>query len=180
VNKQHDILPSSPVDVFFGLATQEGDALFTQDWDLLGFEGIAFIDSKEYVPTLVSKQSNRSLTSKTYKPSLTSKKIDYTLNLKTYVFEQNNKQRNITQSAKSYVPTIQAKQNTPTISAKSYTPGLSETIIQDTFDFLITQDLAYLTTQDGDYIGFDKKFIGYLLSQNNDFLRTQDGNFLEL
>ena len=180
MNKQHNILPSSPVDVFFGLATQSGDSLLTQDASFLGFEGIAFIDSKEYVPTLVSKQSNRTLTSKVYKPSLTSKKIDYTLNLKTYVFEQNNKQRNITQSAKSYVPTIQAKQNTPTISAKSYTPGLSETIIQDTFDFLITQDLAYLTTQDGDYLGFDKKFIGYLLSQNNDFLRTQDGNFLEL
>ncbi len=76
------------------------------------------------------------------------------------VFQQSNKQRNITQSAKSYVPTIQAKQNTPTISTKSYTPGLSETIIQDNFDFLITQDLAYLTTQDGDYLGFDKKFIG--------------------
>lgn len=180
MNKQYDILPTSPVDVFFNLATQEGDLLLTQDASFLGFDGIAFIDSKEYVPTLVSKQSNRSLTSKTYKPSLTSKKIDYALNLKTYVFEQNNKQRNITQSAKSYVPTIQAKQNTPTISAKSYTPGLSETIIQDNFDFLITQDLAYLTTQDGDYIGFDKIFIGYLLSQNNDFLRTQDGNFLEL
>jgi len=75
VNKQHNILPSSPVDVFFGLATQGGDSLLTQDASFLGFEGIAFIDSKEYVPTLVSKQSNRSLTSKVYKPSLTSKKI---------------------------------------------------------------------------------------------------------
>lgn len=180
MNKQHNILPSSPIDVFFGLATQEGDLLLTQDSFHLGFDGIAFIDSKEYVPTLVSKQSNRTLTSKTYKPSLTSKKVDYTLNLKTYVFQESKKQRNITQNVKSYVPTIQAKQNTPTISAKSYTPGLSETIIQDNFDFLITQDLAYLTTQDGDYIGFDKIFIGYLLSQNNDFLRSQDGNFLEL
>ena len=66
MNKQHNILPSSPVDVFFGLATQGGDSLLTQDASFLGFEGIAFIDSKEYVPTLVSKQSNRSLTSKVY------------------------------------------------------------------------------------------------------------------
>jgi hypothetical protein len=94
VNKQHNILPTSPVDVFFGLATQGGDLLFTQDDNSLGFDGIAFIDSKEYIPTLVSKQSNRSLTSKVYKPSLTQKKIDYTLNLKTYVFEQSNKQHN--------------------------------------------------------------------------------------
>ena len=94
MNKQHNILPTSPVDVFFGLATQGGDLLFTQDDNSLGFDGIAFIDSKEYIPTLVSKQSNRSLTSKVYKPSLTQKKIDYTLNLKTYVFEQSNKQHN--------------------------------------------------------------------------------------
>jgi hypothetical protein len=45
---------------------------------------------------------------------------------------------------------------------------------------LITQDLHYLTTQDGDYLGFDKIFIGYLLTTNNEFMRTQDGNFLEL
>ena len=66
MNKQHNILPSSPVDVFFGLATQGGDLLLTQDAFFLGFDGIAFIDSKEYIPTLVSKQSNRSLTSKVY------------------------------------------------------------------------------------------------------------------
>jgi hypothetical protein len=81
VNKQHNILPTSPVDVFFGLATQSGDLLLTQDYDFLGFDGIAFIDSKEYNPTLIQKQSNRSLTSKVYKPTLASKKIDYTLNL---------------------------------------------------------------------------------------------------
>lgn len=130
MNKQHNILPSSPVDVFFDLVTQDGHSLLTQDAFHIGFDGIAFIDSKEYVPTLISKQSNGTLTSKVYKPSLTSKKVDYTINLKTYVFEQNNKQRNITQSEKSYQPTIQAKQNTPIISTKSYTPGLSETIIE--------------------------------------------------
>ena len=130
MNKQHNILPSSPVDVFFDLVTQDGDSLLTQDAFHIGFDGIAFIDSKEYIPTLISKQSNRTLTSKVYLPSLTSKKVDYTMNLKTYVFEKNNKQRNVTQSTKSYQPTIQAKQNTPTITTKSYTPGLSERIIE--------------------------------------------------
>jgi hypothetical protein len=100
--------------------------------------------------------------------------------LKTYNFVESKKQRNISQSVKSYVPSLTAKQNNITESAKSYTPGLNETIIQDTFDFLITQDLYYLTTQDGDYLGFDKIFIGYLLTTNNEFMRTQDGNFLEL
>lgn len=180
MNKQHNILPTSPVDVFFGLETEENELLLTQDLFHLGFDGVAFIDSKEYVPTLVSKQSTGTLISKTYKPLITSKKVDYTLNLKTYVFEESKNQKNITQSVKSYVPTIQAKQNTPIISTKNYNPILSETIIKNQFDFLISQDLAYLTTEDGEYIGFDKIFIGYLLSQKNDFLRSQDGNFLEL
>ena len=180
MNKQHNILPTSPVDVFFGLATQSGDLLLTQDYDFIGFDGIAFIDSKEYNPTLIQKQSNRSLTSKIYKPSLTQKKIDYTLNLKTYNFAESNKQRNISQSPKSYVPSLSSKQNNITQSTKSYTPNLSETIIQDDFTLLVTQDLNFITTQNGDYIGFDSVFIGYLLTTKNEFMRTQDGNFLEL
>jgi len=180
VNKQHDILPTSPVAVFVNLATQSAEMFVTQDGDFLGFDGIAFIDSKEYNPTLIQKQSNRSLTSKVYKPTLASKKIDYTLNLKTYNFAESKKQRNISQSAKSYVPSWSSKQNNITQSAKSYTPNLSETIIQDNFTFLVTQDLNFLTTQNGDYIGFDSAFIGYLLTTNNEFMRTQDGNFLEL
>ena len=180
MNKQHNILPTSPVDVFFGLATQGGDLLLTEDSYFLGFDGIDFIDSKQYNPTLIQKQSNRSLTSKVYKPTLASKKIDYTLNLKTYNFAESKKQRNISQSAKSYVPSLSSKQNNITQSAKSYTPNLSETIIQDDFTLLVTQDLNFLTTQNGDYIGFDSVFIGYLLTTNNEFMRTQDGNFLEL
>jgi hypothetical protein len=94
VNKQYDILPTSPVDVFVNLATQGSDMFVTQDGDFIGFDGVAFIDSKEYTPTLTQRQSNRLLNSKTYKPSITSKKVDYTLNLKTYNFVDFNKQHN--------------------------------------------------------------------------------------
>jgi hypothetical protein len=156
VNKQHNILPSSPVDVFFGLATQGGDLLFTQDDNSLGFEGIAFIDSKEYVPTLVSKQSNRTLTSKVYKPSLTSKKVDYTLNLKTYVFEQTNKQHN--------------ESLTNTIFFNLSTENLEGLLTQNdeflgyeieeqpsfvSFDSFITQDGDLILTQSLDKLGIE-------------------------
>ena len=156
MNKQHNILPSSPVDVFFGLATQGGDLLFTQDDNLLGFDGIAFIDSKEYIPTLVSRQSNRSLLLKTYKPSLTSKKIDYTLNLKTYVFEQTNKQHN--------------QSLTNTIFFNLSTENLEGLLTQNdeflgyeieeqpsfvSFDSFITQDGDLILTQSLDKLGIE-------------------------
>lgn len=52
MNKQYDILPTSPVDVFVNLSTQANDLLITQDGFFLGFDGIDFIDSKQYTPTL--------------------------------------------------------------------------------------------------------------------------------
>lgn len=52
MNKQYDILPTSPVDVFVNLGTQANDLFITQDGFFLGFDGIDFIDSKQYTPTL--------------------------------------------------------------------------------------------------------------------------------
>lgn len=52
MNKQYDILPTSPVDVFVNLSTQANDLFITQDGFFLGFDGIDFIDSKQYIPTL--------------------------------------------------------------------------------------------------------------------------------
>lgn len=52
MNKQYDILPTSPVDVFVNLSTQGNDLFITQDGFFLGFDGIDFIDSKQYTPTL--------------------------------------------------------------------------------------------------------------------------------
>lgn len=52
MNKQYDILPTSPVDVFVNLSTQANDLLITQDGFFLCFDGIDFIDSKQYTPTL--------------------------------------------------------------------------------------------------------------------------------
>lgn len=52
MNKQYDILPTSPVDVFVNLSTQANDLFITQDGFFLGFDGIDFIDSKQYTPTL--------------------------------------------------------------------------------------------------------------------------------
>ncbi len=75
MNKQHNILPTSPVDAFFGLATQSGDLLLTQDYDFLGFDGIAFIDSKEYNPTLVEKQNSVSVSDMNYTPNLSERII---------------------------------------------------------------------------------------------------------
>ena len=52
MNKQYDILPTSPVNVFVNLSTQANDLFITQDGFFLGFDGIDFIDSKQYTPTL--------------------------------------------------------------------------------------------------------------------------------
>jgi hypothetical protein len=156
VNKQHNILPSSPIDVFFGLATQGGDLLFTQDDNSLGFDGIAFIDSKEYIPTLVVRQSNRSLLLKTYKPSLTSKKIDYTLNLKTYVFEQSNKQHNqsLTNTTFFNIATQNLEglftQNNELLGYES-----EERPSFVSFDSFITQDGDLILTQSFDKLGVE-------------------------
>lgn len=148
MNKQHNILPSSPVDVFFDLVTQEGDLLLTQDSFHLGFDGIAFIDSKEYIPTLVSKQSNRSLTSKVYKPSLTSKKVDYTLNLKTYVFEESKKQ---------YDESL-----TNTIFFNLSTQNGEELLTQD------NNNLGYESQESPSFISFDS-----FITQDGDLILTQ-------
>ena len=156
MNKQHNILPSSPVDEFFGLATQGGDLLFTQDDNLLGFEGIAFIDSKEYVPTLVSKQSNRTLTSKVYKPSLTSKKIDYTLNLKTYVFEQINKQHNESLTDTVFF-NLSTQNDEGLLTQDNFNLGyeIEETPSFISFDSFITQDGDLILTQSLDKLGIE-------------------------
>ena len=156
MNKQHNILPSSPVDVFFGLATQGGDLLFTQDDNLLGFEGIAFIDSKEYVPTLVSKQSNRTLTSKVYKPSLTSKKVDYTLNLKTYVFEQSNKQHNENLTDTVFF-NLSTQNDEGLLTQDNFNLGyeIEETPSFVSFDSFITQDGDLILTQSLDKLGIE-------------------------
>lgn len=79
MNKQHDILPTSAVDVFFNLATQSDEMLMTQDGLYLGFDGIQFIDSKQYNPTLVEKQNNVSTSAKNYTPSLSEKIIAPTI-----------------------------------------------------------------------------------------------------
>jgi hypothetical protein len=156
VNKQHNILPSSPVDVFFGLATQDGDLLLTQDASFLGFEGIAFIDSKEYVPTLVSKQSNRTLTSKVYKPSLTSKKVDYTLNLKTYVFEQSNKQHNENLTDTVFF-NLSTQNDEGLLTQDNFNLGyeIEETPSFVSFDSFITQDGDLILTQSLDKLGIE-------------------------
>lgn len=148
MNKQHNIQPTFPIDEFFGLATQEGDLLLTQDFNYLGFESIALIDSKEYVPTLVSKQSNRILTSKTYKPSLTSKKVDYTLNLKTYVFQDNNKQ---------YDESL-----TDTIFFNLSTQNGEELLTQD------NNNLGYEIEESPSFISFDS-----FITQDGDLILTQ-------
>jgi hypothetical protein len=75
VNKQHDILPTSPVAVFVNLATQSAEMFVTQDGDFLGFDGIAFIDSKEYNPTLVEKQNSVSVSDMNYTPNLSERII---------------------------------------------------------------------------------------------------------
>ena len=156
MNKQHNILPSSPVDVFFGLATQDGDLLLTQDASFLGFEGIAFIDSKEYVPTLVSKQSNRTLTSKVYKPSLTSKKVDYTLNLKTYVFEQSNKQHNENLTDTVFF-NLSTQNGEGLLTQDNFNLGyeIEETPSFVSFDSFITQDGDLILTQSLDKLGIE-------------------------
>lgn len=154
MNKQHDILPTSPVDVFFGLATQGDDLLLTQDYDFLGFDGIAFIDSKEYNPTLIQKQSNRSLTSKVYKPSLTQKKIDYTLNLKTYVFEQSNKQHNQSLTNTTFFNlSTQNLEGLLTQNNEFLGYEIEEAPSFVSFDSFITQDGDLILTQSLDKLG---------------------------
>jgi hypothetical protein len=156
VNKQHNILPTSPVDVFFGLATQGGDLLYTQDDNAIGFDGVEFIDSKEYTPTLTQKQSNRLLTSKTYKPSLTSKKVDYTLNLKTYNFVDFNKQhnQNLTNTTFFNLSTENLEglltQNDEFIGYE-----IEETPSFVSFDSFITQDGDLILTESLDKLGIE-------------------------
>lgn len=156
MNKQHNILPTSPVDVFFGLATQGGDLLFTQDDNSLGFEGIAFINSKEYIPTLVSKQSTRSLLLKTYKPSLTSKKIDYTLNLKTYNFVDFNKQHNQKLTNTTFF-TLSTENLEGLLTQNDEFIGyeIEETPSFVSFDSFITQDGDLILTQSLDKLGIE-------------------------
>ena len=156
MNKQHNILPTSPVDVFFGLATQGGDLLYTQDDNAIGFDGVEFIDSKEYTPTLTQKQSNRLLTSKTYKPSLTSKKVDYTLNLKTYNFVDFNKQhnQNLTNTTFFNLSTENLEglltQNDEFIGYE-----IEETPSFVSFDSFITQDGDLILTESLDKLGIE-------------------------
>lgn len=78
MNKQHNILPSSPIDVFFGLATEGGDVLQTQDSNNLGFEGIAYIDSKQYNPLLSETINNITQSFVNYTPAQIEKIIQPT------------------------------------------------------------------------------------------------------
>ena len=179
MNKQHNILPSSPVDVFFGIATQGGDLLFTQDDNLLGFEGIALIDSKEYIPTLLSKQSNRTLTSKVYKPSLTSKKIDYTLNLKTYVFEQSNKQHNEKLTNTTFF-NLSTQNDEELLTQDNFNLGyeIEETPSFVSFDSFITQDGDLILTQSLDKLGIE----GFIITNTIQYvpeLHEKQNNVIE-
>ena len=76
--KQHNILPTTPIEVFAFLVTQEGDLLLTQSFDFLGLEETAYIDQKQYIPTLVEKPFAVTLDSKSYIPTLTEKIIEPT------------------------------------------------------------------------------------------------------
>ena len=76
--KQHNILPTTPVEVFAYLTTEGGDLLLTQSFDFLGLEDTAYIDQKQYIPTLSEKPFQPTLNSKAYVPTLTEKIIEPT------------------------------------------------------------------------------------------------------
>ena len=50
--KVHEIFPSFPVTAFYNLSTQDDDLFLCQDYTMLGFDGIDYIDNLQYNPIL--------------------------------------------------------------------------------------------------------------------------------
>jgi len=78
MEKQHNILPTTPVEVFAFLVTEDDNNLITQGFDFLGLEDVAYINQKQYVPTLTEKPFQPTLSTKQYIPTLTEKIIEPT------------------------------------------------------------------------------------------------------